>query len=554
MRGFIVLIIVLIVLPSAAAAKMVVINSEDWHDVYTGIIYAKLSGLEVHYVAEKTQGLQLAEEVLPKYKDEILLIESEKPIVFGYQSHLERAGFTVEKYTSSDYLETSLYLARRTKANGYIVVDGSLGYDAMSIAPYALLTNSSVIFAESRNIEDIRNFLEQQEKNIILYGRVDREVKELLSPLSSTIINYGGIYENNVRIVSKFMDIKKTKQVYLTNGEIIESGFFNNEFPLLLIGTDRVPGNVLDFIKESDVRTGVVVGYDLFSNSKQIRDQSGIKILLKYGQGRNSQLYALDVFPLPKYDPRIEITRVEYNSLNKQLEVTYQNIGNVYTMVQALSHTIKSNDVVVENIGDENAFFLQENDFKTIIYDVDLTPYLDTEISVDSVVTFGESEVSLTKLFILNEIKVNIVSSEDQSSINIEDVVYNRNTGRFEITLKNTGKKAVYADVEIIDLFIGDEKTTLGGEQQKILPNQKGMFKIKADLQETDFEDNNKVAVEARYGEREDVLLKTVKKQFDFKLKTFDYQLITLIAIVIIIIALVVKIKKRKRGWSLLVS
>ncbi len=539
----------LLFLPFASAVGQVVINSHDWHDVYTGVVYAKLSGLEVHYVAEETQGVQLIEEVLNPAAAEILLIESEKPFVLGYQSQLERRGFKVEKFLSLDAQKTNLEFAKRIAAEkgitNFIVVDSGWGYDALSVAPYALLTNSVVLFAGTENVDDLFSFLSTRTDNILLYGHLDREVKGELSVLNPLIINKGDRYKDNIEIVKAFLDKKPTKQILLTDGEVLELGFFNNEFPVLFVGTSNVPQPVIDFIQDSDIRTGIVIGYNLFANAKRIREDTGIKILLKYGQGRNSQLYALDVFPLPAYHPEINIISVRYNTLSKQLEVTYENTGGVYTYAQALSHQIKADETLIAEVGDEEAFFLNEGDTLTLLYSLDLTLYLDKDLTVESKILFGESTNSLTKL-LAKTLDLDVVTIGDSSRIAIKSVVYNKETKRFELVVKNEGEKEVYADAEIVDIIIAGEKVTLGAEPQKIKPGQEEIFKIKAVLEEVDIEDNPVIKARVRYGERKGILLKVMMKEFDFAFKKFNYKPWVLIIIVLIVIKLIISIRKKR--------
>ena len=552
MRGVWIFFIFLALLPTVTAIDQVIINSNDWRDIYTGIVYAQLTGKDAHYVAEKTQGLQLINEVLNKEKTNVLLIESEKPLIFGYQSLLENAGFTVEKYVSREPYETNLEFVQKVAAEGnvnaFVVVDADVGSDAVSVAPYATVARAFVLFASRDNNERIASFLEEHGENILLYGHVDREVKEKLSPLATKIINTGDRYKDNIALVEQFLSEYPTKQVILANGETLEKGFFNHQFPLLLIGSSNVPEQVIDFIQESGLTTGVVIGYDLFSNAKKIRDITGIKILLKYGQGRNSELYALDVFPLAKYNSQIDINSIRYNTLARQLEVTYENVGNTYTVVQALSHIIKSDGTPVAEAGDDQAYLLNEGDLTTVLYDLDLSSYIDSELTVESTVVFGESATSLTKLFIKKNIEVEVVAVTDFSSIDIEKAAYNKNTKSFEITVKNRAGKSVYVDLELVDLIIAGEKATLGGEQQKIGGGKKGAFVIKADLEEADYNDNSRVKVRARYGEQQGILIKVLEKEFPLNFTERSYKPVILLIIIFIILWLI--IQKRKLGKS----
>jgi len=545
------ILFLLIIIPAVIAEDQVVINSKDWRDVYSGTIYAHLNDLEVHYIAEETHGLQLIDEVLKRNLKSVLLIESEdKPYVFGYKPKLEDVGFEVEEYPSSDGEETNLELAKLTVdkkgINSFIVLDGSLGYGALSVAPYAVLTNSFVLFANNNNIDGVYDLLSKNAEKIILYGRVDREVKDRLADLNPEIINTGDRHKDNIEIAWKFLEQKSVKQIILTNGEVIEPGIFNDEFPVLFIGTSNVPNYVIDFIQGSDVRTAVVIGYELFDNAKKIREETGIKIFLKYGQGRNEQLYALDIFPLPSYNPTVEIQEMRYNTITRQLEVIFKNKGDVFAYAQALSHDLEVNGNSVAQVGDEEAFFLGANDVTTRTYDVDLIEYLDETIYAQSKVVLGDTPSSPVRLLLI-ETKVEIVSIEEDSAIEITDAVYNKGTKRFEITIKNVGEDDVYADADIIDLIIADEKTILSAELQKIGSGDEGVFKIKAALEEVDFADNPTIKVRVRYGAQENVLIKQITEEFDLIIRGTDYKLVAVVVMVLVVLWLLASIRKKKK-------
>ncbi len=549
---FIILFVLLLLIQTAIAEDQIVINSKNWQDVYSGMIYAKIKGVDVHYIVEETQGILLIKDVLDKNKKEVLNLESEdNPFIFGYKEKLEKEEFKVETLSGGE--EENLQLARRIveqqKIDSFIVIDDKLGYDAISVAPYASATKSFVLFANKDNIDEVFDFLSENAQQVLLYGGVDREVKEALKPLNPEVIETGDRYTDNIEIVKKFLDKRATKQIYLTNGEFIEPGLFNNEFPTLLIGTQNMPDGVVDFILESDVQVGVLIGYDLFDNAKNIKDLTGMKLYLKYAQGRNEQLYALDIYPLPKYNPNVEIKAVQYNTATKQLEVVYENTGDFFAYVQALSHDLKVNGDSIAKVGDKEAFFTDAGTATTRIYDVDLSNYLNEEIVAFSKVALGDSPASLTNLFTA-ENKVEIVSAEDYSEIKITDVVYNKGTKRFEVTVRNTGKENVFAAVDIVDIIITDKKRTIGSEQLEIRPGKSEVFKIKVQLEEIDIEDNRKVKVHAKYGSRKDVLIKSLLQEFDLAIKSIDYKPIVAIAIIIIILWQFFAIKKKRKAKS----
>ena len=106
----------------------------------------------------------------------------------------------------------------------FIVIDDSYGYNAISVAPYAIASNSWVLFADRNNIREVERFLAGRDvDSLIIYGHVDRDVRIRLEDFNPEVINIDGDrFLNNIEIVKRYQEIKSAKQTVLTNGEFIE--------------------------------------------------------------------------------------------------------------------------------------------------------------------------------------------------------------------------------------------------------------------------------------------------------------------------------------------
>ena len=69
--------------------------------------------------------------------------------------------------------------------------------------------------------------------------------------------------------------------------------------------------------------------------------------------------------------------------------------------------------------------------------------------------------------------------------------------------------------------------------------------KIKAEMTEEDFEDNQMITVRSYYGEREDSLIKVQQKDFELEFAGGDFLFYTLL-VVIIVLLLLILLKRRK--------
>ncbi len=550
------LILTLIVLAAEnASADQLVINSQEWQDIYAGEMYQHLVGKgEVFYILDEGHGITLINELIISPNDKtILLVESkDRPYTKGYQQKLEEKGFKVEKLSSDRPKDTNLLLVKKIleekDVDGFIIVDGDLGYSAVSVIPYALLTKSAVLFADKENIDTVYDFLSKNRgKKVLLYSHVDREVKSALQEFNLEVIDAKDRYKDNIEMVKRFQEISPKKMVYMTNGEFLEDGLFTSEFPILFVGTTNVPPQVFDFIKESDFTTGMVIGYDLFSNALKLRKDTGLNIYLKHAQGRKGQTFMLNIFPIPSYKPSIKIEAARYNSATKKLEVIFRNVGDVYTYVQTLKHDLVVDEEVVSTVSDEDVFFLGNNDRNTQAYGVDLNKYLDQTILAKSEVLFGETPSLLTFL-LTAENTVSVISEDDNSDIEITGAVYNSRAKRFEISIKNIGTVASFVDPEVQNIIIAGEKVTVGGELQRLTAGEEGTFKILLELIDEDFEDNPSVTVHARYGEREDGLIKSKTTVLKLELKGgSNSMLIIIVVVAVVLLWFIFLIKKKKK-------
>ena len=342
-KGFFILCVLLISLFSALASaetpSRLLSNSEDWKDVYSVMLYGNLIGVPSSFLVSDRHATLILNQI--PTDNHLWVFSSKKlPHVVGYQALLQSKGYTAEEFINDNI---NLEIAKRlTDVDSYIILDDSYGYNAVSVAPYSVLARSYVLFADNANIRDISNFLETKTvKKIIIYGNVDREVKSELAQYNPEVINKDGDrFLNNIEIVKKYQAIKHAKQAVLTNGEFIEQEIMSGAEPVLFIGTNNVPDSIRDYVKDSEIDVGVLIGNELVGTATFIRRQLGISVFVKFAQGaRNpqgaiSQVEALDMFYLPSYNLNLEVVSLKYNKATNKLEVTLRN-----TVSQAIYFT-----------------------------------------------------------------------------------------------------------------------------------------------------------------------------------------------------------------------
>ena len=208
-----------------------------------------------------------------------------------WQNVYSRALYRVIKgLTPIDFKDeqNNMYYAEQLSSNNYVLVNTVDYYDAVSVAPYAALTKSYVLFADSKSIDGILDFLNKQDvRKLTLYGDFESEVRNKLDKFDPIVINKGGKFENNIEIVKEFKKIDDKKQALLTNGEFIEAEIMSGSQPVIFIGQDNVLQITREYITNSNIEAGILVGNELVGTATVVRRQTGISVFVKFAQGAN---------------------------------------------------------------------------------------------------------------------------------------------------------------------------------------------------------------------------------------------------------------------------
>jgi archaellum component FlaF (FlaF/FlaG flagellin family) len=537
----------------------VLINSADWRDVYSGIIYSNLLGVPNNFLTSTPHGPIILYEI-PEGRTIEIITSADKPFVVGYESLVRSRGY--ENPEELIFEQSNLELAKRLpNINKFIIIDDSYGYNALSVAPYAVKAGYYVLFASSANIRSIDNFLTGKKiDDIIIYGQVDREVRSALAKYNPETINSesGSRFENNIRIVDKYSEIGSIKQVILTNGEFIEASMMSGKEAVLFIGKTNVPDEVAEYIKEKGIDIGVLIGNELIGSATTIRRQLGISVFVKFARGARipggtiNPVEDLDRFPMPAYKLSLSIVSISYNKATRLLEVTYQNNVDIATYFKT-TLTIKDSDgnILAVN-GSLDIEFIDGGETKTVVYSMNLEDAQNLgNLSGEIYTIYGESKTSLENI-LRGTFPIEQIEVFDETDLKIIDLVYDASAGKFIVTIKNTGPTDLYTDVELVDLWINGEYITVSADEvEKIGAGETKKISINVDMEEEDLNDerNEKITVRAVYGERKHALIKTKTQEFDLKLKKFEFWIYIPIVVVLIILIFffILLIRRRKR-------
>jgi hypothetical protein len=501
--------------------------------------YSSLTGSTGYFLVSTRHSTLLINQL--SNNNRYLIVSSTKnPYVVGYKTVLESRGFT--KIDEIKAASVNLEMARRLPADvrDFIILDDSYGYNSISVAPYAAISKSYVLFANKKNINLVYSYLKTRSVNsILIYSQVDREVKDRLAEFNPEKIDEGDRFLNNQKIVDKYQAIHKQKtgepkkQAILTNGEFIEQEILSGVEPVVFIGRANVPDQVKNYIKGSDIEIGILIGNELIGSATLIRRDLGISVFVKFAQSARQPTTAispvedLDRFYLPRYILDLDIFKVQYNRVSNKIELTYQNKVDLSSYLKG-TLTVRYPEGS-QVLGDEDAIFIDKGQFRTIIYDKKsdggALDRMQGNISVDVFTIYGESQKSL-EYTLRKTVEVETTEITDNSKIEFGSVLYDKNSGKFLIEVRNIGSTDVYVDLQIYDILINDELVTIGAGQVIFLKKGESKFiEVAQPMTDQDLAANPKIKVRAYYGERERSLINVIEGEFAYSYTGIGYMI-----------------------------
>ncbi len=561
-KKVIILALILMFISSSQALALkdnfdiIVVNSEDWIDVYSGIMYANLVGKPFNFITSREHSTRLPSLIDSK---NVYLIESEKlPFVMGYKDTLEGRGFSVEEKISESGKNLNLELARDLDINNFVIIDDTYGYNAISVCPYAVVSKSYVLFADEENVDDIYDFLKNKRVKVLIYGYLNEEVMGKLKELEPEVIDYGDKFDNNIEMVKKYRQIRSIDQVTLTTGDFMELGLMRGAEPILFIGKDSVPEQVVGYVKGSGIKVGVLIGNELIRSAQSLKAKTGISVFLKFGQGSgagagSTAVRGLDLFHLPSYPLNVTVGDIAFNILTNELEIIYKNEVDTFSYFKP-SIKVYVDDELVQTVGEKEPVLIDAKEERGSTYPVDLSEYDlgASKLKADIFLQYGESKKSMERT-LDEELDINMVKIEDLSDIEIVDLGYDKDKNLLTIGIKNKGSSC-YAKPTLTLTIMGD-KTTVGGTDiypitEKVIKN----INFDVELSDEDLRANENVRVEILYGERENFLINSIGQGIALKVKekgdlsSLFYPAIILLLLIVIVFLLVLVLRKKGKG------
>ncbi len=537
-KHFVIFILCVVFLASgvfAADFDHVVVNSEEWTDVYSALQYSNLNGAPADFLVSEKHSTQVL-EALEKNDSMMVLSSSRAPYVLNYDGMFSNYGYDDVQEISAANLNLEL-IKEMEDIDNFVIVSDDYGYNALAVIPYAMKTNAWVFFADENNIGEITDIINSREVNdVLVYGYVEPAVRDALESYSPDVIYNVNRFEDNIEIVEKTLELGHSEQVLLTNGEFIELELMSGKHPILFTGRENVPDTIKEYLKDSPLKTGVLIGNELVGAATNIRRSTGLFVMVKFARGARTQssgvaaVEGLDLFPVPSPVLDLSIYSVEYNSLTQNLEVTYKSSSTLPIWIKGTIRVGEGQDSL--RFGDNDSLFINPNNYKTVAYSVENPINFEGE-TANVFVLYGEGKNSLDRA-LDEDLEISTIDIIDNCEMDISSVSYDRGNDQFIIDVDNTGEVDCYVEGLIQNLDLDLETKTIGSEGViKINSGDQGEIFIEQLLDEENLADNEFVSTRINFGERETSLIKSAFKEVELNVFTFGMTTYAVVALLL---------------------
>ena len=444
--------------------NQVIINSENWEDVYSSAIYSNLNNIEFKYISDTDDVDEFIKYQINKNNNKIFYIEGINPISSSLENKLKNNNFEITKVLKKEKNINYKLSTELKNFESLILLDSKYSYNAISVLPYANLKSQYVLFTNKKNIDENKILIEKF-NNLLLIGKLDREVSDYIKNLDNKEITYideKNKFLNNLKITKLLLDKLQTKVVILSNGELLEEDILSGNKPILFIGKNEIPEKVYEFIEENNIKQGVLLDKTKIEKIRELKKNSGIEnIYLKISKGyadeTKDQLSQrpLGIFKIIPKESQIDILSINYNKVTEEFLIEIVNNGDSNSFVKTTLFLFE-NEKKIETISKD---FIEEVLIKEIV--THSIPYknfiLKEEFKFQVNVLYGENKDLLDKEA-KKDLEVEVITLIDDSNIEIKNVIYDFKTKRFKIQVENKEDKEVYVQLKLEDVLIDEEK------------------------------------------------------------------------------------------------
>lgn len=362
-----------------ASEQVVILNSNDWHELYLGSIYAGSIGADVMFFSSLAEA-QRKTETLPKW-DKIIVFESEdNPVYKSFSNYLDTkkySNYSVLEFKDYSDLQEILFL--EGNYSKFVIFDPDFGVEALTFATYALRNNYGTLFIDNSNVRKISSVVNKAD-DLIIAGRLPLVIRDEFGIAS---VEFNDFPNKNAREISIMVanEIGSDWGI-LANPQKFDLNFLIQSNPIFLYLGDTL--EIANSLKDTPVYKLEVGGNGLADISKTIERESGkdLKLLVKYGQtitnlpGFEGKILDMDSISVDFPFANLELNGASYYTDEGVLMVGITNKGNVptqfYITAEFGSQIYSTDSFVVVPVGETISvpFVVEETDAEIVNLDI----------------------------------------------------------------------------------------------------------------------------------------------------------------------------------------
>ncbi|MEM5868929.1 MAG: hypothetical protein QXL09_03190 [Candidatus Aenigmatarchaeota archaeon] len=548
---------------SSVSFSTIVANSNDWRDVYILMIYSYYNGEKFNFINSLGEAEILAKTL--RKNESISVFESrQNSIVKGYANFLRLKGFqsvSEDIFINYESLQFDLYQLIKKNISGFIIVKDDFGYDAISVAPYAINKNYWVFLYNPDTKRRILEILKiNSDKEVIFYGEfLDRPWKKITNP--TYIIDEKNSMKNNIKILDIFSQLLTNNSwLILVGGDYLDEIFILQKMPITF--TSQNLEDIINWCLKNNVKLIEVIGPENVDFGQRIREQSNrtIGVVVKTGRtftgdpelrGKQFVLRVMGV------DIPLEILKIEevYFLPNmKEIVLIISNEGNVdlYYYISGIGAFYGEQEIFPQF--SPELHFIPKGKRLSIPIPIDLNK---TPDKIELLLTYGY-QYPFEKVLDKKIYDVEASDIYDEFNITLLEAFYDIFNEKLGITLINNEDKEVFTSLEIFDFEILGLNRSLLIPPTKLQSREKKTLFFDIYLDEEDLEKNKEIKIRLYSGRKEDFMVTSSKKVLELQpKKSVVTSLITMlisspsflviILIIIVIFILIFLLKRRKK-------
>lgn len=516
---------------SSTGFSLVLVDSQDWADVYAGSQYAEENDKNVFFT--RTGDATDVLEVLPTGTPITVVQSSDQAFVGNVETVLETRGYEVEELIELDDASTELYPENK---DSYIVVER--GSPSAAVVSASLSNNMDAwpLIVDQENIDEVESIIEDGD-DVVMVGVFSRGTGDVVEEYATEEYVDSNDFSMSQSVGERIMEMNPDEnRIYVTDGRVIESDIMTATSPVMLSGTNFPPEELQSFVRDHEgLESAIMIGSRLTNVGEDLKNEiednhdRDLSVFVKYGtaRGDRDQVQDLNTFPMPVEDVELDIESADYDPGAERLFVTYSNTGSS-SLFMLSTLTVEDEDGNdVGSGGDDGPTFIGSEESVTLEYDVDISVADAENGQVRFTTSYGRQSDNLDTYVTPEEegifgppytVPISIEEINDPSEVEIRDLAYMADVERFRLEVENMGEDEAYVSAVLSNVIVnGIEETVSARNTVSLDPGETENVYLSAELDRIDIEENEEVDVIIRYGENEGILINSQEEVMEFR-------------------------------------